>query len=433
MVGITGQGKALIPKAGSKLLANVKAQTPNKMGMAKQSSQARKQQAEAPASTYRGIVTWFDSGKKFGFLRARPGRGGNDGDAEDIFVHLRQVQVAGWQDLQKGDTVFFEVENRRGQKCAINLRKQYDRPAANLKLAATEAKSATSVPVRGKQAQKPVETQSAKNSKNTLGALLRAAGCPQHLAVMQENEFDVESLGLSELEDLVEIGIPRRDGERILAAAVVTMSVIAVVTMGHGQDEPRTDPVHIPVVNAAEIHELISADAEESAEQQRTTDALRAEARLRQVILAAGCTRNADAIYSLMHDNALDTEALSLTEARVLEALGVPRKFSARIVKEALSETMARPAASRPARQQDQRSAQAATGTDASTGSAGVSDTAPPVPRKLTREVLHVVSTICKSIGAPSSAPHMFVRWHCSRLRLLYVHVPPTRLYHRAL
>ena len=219
MVGITGQGKALIPKAGSKLLANVKAQTPNKMGMAKQSSQARKQQAEAPASTYRGIVTWFDSGKKFGFLRARPGRGGNDGDAEDIFVHLRQVQVAGWQDLQKGDTVFFEVENRRGQKCAINLRKQYDRPAANLKLAATEAKSATSVPVRGKQAQKPVETQSAKNSKNTLGALLRAAGCPQHLAVMQENEFDVESLGLAELEDLVEIGIPRRDGERILAAA----------------------------------------------------------------------------------------------------------------------------------------------------------------------------------------------------------------------
>ncbi len=55
-----------------------------------------------------GVVTWFDSGKGFGFIT--PDAGG-----PDVFVEYTELAGGGWRTLRDGQRVEYTVtETRRG-------------------------------------------------------------------------------------------------------------------------------------------------------------------------------------------------------------------------------------------------------------------------------------------------------------------------------
>jgi CspA family cold shock protein len=50
----------------------------------------------------KGKVKWFNAGKGYGFLGRE--------DGPDVFVHFSAIQGQGYQRLQEGDEVEFEIE-----------------------------------------------------------------------------------------------------------------------------------------------------------------------------------------------------------------------------------------------------------------------------------------------------------------------------------
>ena len=63
-----------------------------------------------------GTVKWFNDQKGYGFLQ--PDNGGND-----IFVHISAVQAAGFNSLQEGQKISYELQEdqRSGKQSAANL------------------------------------------------------------------------------------------------------------------------------------------------------------------------------------------------------------------------------------------------------------------------------------------------------------------------
>jgi len=62
-----------------------------------------------------GTVKWFNPAKGFGFIT--PADGGND-----VFVHISAVKDAGLEELQEGQAISYEIEERNGRPCAADLR-----------------------------------------------------------------------------------------------------------------------------------------------------------------------------------------------------------------------------------------------------------------------------------------------------------------------
>lgn len=63
-----------------------------------------------------GTVKWFNTQKGYGFIA--PDVGGSD-----VFVHISAVHAAGWQSLNDGQKVSYELQEdaRSGKKSAANL------------------------------------------------------------------------------------------------------------------------------------------------------------------------------------------------------------------------------------------------------------------------------------------------------------------------
>jgi cold shock CspA family protein len=62
-----------------------------------------------------GTVKSFHSSKGYGFIRQDPG-------GRDIFVHHSAIQMAGLNELRKGQKVSFEIFDNQGKPAAKNLR-----------------------------------------------------------------------------------------------------------------------------------------------------------------------------------------------------------------------------------------------------------------------------------------------------------------------
>jgi CspA family cold shock protein len=62
-----------------------------------------------------GTVKWFNVTKGCGFIAP-------DGGGNDVFVHIKAVQKAGFNGLVEGAKVDFDVIDNRGKQAAENLR-----------------------------------------------------------------------------------------------------------------------------------------------------------------------------------------------------------------------------------------------------------------------------------------------------------------------
>ena len=62
-----------------------------------------------------GTVNWFNETRGYGFFK-------NDNSGRDVFVHVKEVQKAGYSSLVEGAPVEFDIVERRGREAALNLR-----------------------------------------------------------------------------------------------------------------------------------------------------------------------------------------------------------------------------------------------------------------------------------------------------------------------
>ena len=62
----------------------------------------------------KGKVKWFDLNKGYGFIEPDDGR-------EDIFVHISEVEKAGYRSLVNNQYVGYELFTKKGKSYAINL------------------------------------------------------------------------------------------------------------------------------------------------------------------------------------------------------------------------------------------------------------------------------------------------------------------------
>lgn len=62
-----------------------------------------------------GTVKWFNSTKGFGFIQPQEG-------GKDVFVHISAVERAGFNGLNEGQKVSYEIATERGRSAAVNLK-----------------------------------------------------------------------------------------------------------------------------------------------------------------------------------------------------------------------------------------------------------------------------------------------------------------------
>ncbi len=62
-----------------------------------------------------GRVKWFDGEKGFGFI-------GQDSGGEDVFVHVKNLAIAGFKTLREGQAVSFSVEQGKKGLQAIDVK-----------------------------------------------------------------------------------------------------------------------------------------------------------------------------------------------------------------------------------------------------------------------------------------------------------------------
>ena len=59
-------------------------------------------------------VKWFDSEKGYGFIK--PDNGG-----DDMFVHISEVEKAGYDNLSNGQSIGYEIQTKNGKSSATDL------------------------------------------------------------------------------------------------------------------------------------------------------------------------------------------------------------------------------------------------------------------------------------------------------------------------
>ena len=61
-----------------------------------------------------GKVKWFSSEKGYGFIK--PDNGG-----DDVFVHISEVEKAGYDNLSNDRSIEYEIQTKNGKSSATDL------------------------------------------------------------------------------------------------------------------------------------------------------------------------------------------------------------------------------------------------------------------------------------------------------------------------
>ena len=62
-----------------------------------------------------GKVKWFDSTKGYGFIAP-------DNSSGDVFVHISEVEKAGYNGLATDQVVRYELQTKNGKASAVDLK-----------------------------------------------------------------------------------------------------------------------------------------------------------------------------------------------------------------------------------------------------------------------------------------------------------------------
>jgi cold shock protein len=62
-----------------------------------------------------GSVKWFNENKGFGFIDV-------DGQDKDVFIHHSVVSTAGFESLQEGQRLSFDIEQGKKGPAAVNVK-----------------------------------------------------------------------------------------------------------------------------------------------------------------------------------------------------------------------------------------------------------------------------------------------------------------------
>jgi CspA family cold shock protein len=62
-----------------------------------------------------GKIKWFNTEKGYGFIQPDNGSG-------DVFVHISEIEKAGYNSLNTNQVVSYELEIRNGKSSAVNLK-----------------------------------------------------------------------------------------------------------------------------------------------------------------------------------------------------------------------------------------------------------------------------------------------------------------------
>jgi CspA family cold shock protein len=62
-----------------------------------------------------GIISWFRADKGYGFIKP-------DDNSKDVFLHLKELQKIGLNNIDKGQKLSFEIRKKKNKLSAVNIK-----------------------------------------------------------------------------------------------------------------------------------------------------------------------------------------------------------------------------------------------------------------------------------------------------------------------
>jgi len=62
-----------------------------------------------------GIISWFRADKGYGFIKP-------DDNSKDVFLHLKELQKIGLNDIDQGQKLSFEIRKKKNKLSAVNIK-----------------------------------------------------------------------------------------------------------------------------------------------------------------------------------------------------------------------------------------------------------------------------------------------------------------------
>jgi CspA family cold shock protein len=62
-----------------------------------------------------GIISWFRADKGYGFIKP-------DDNSKDVFLHFKELQKIGLNNIEKGQKLSFEIRKKKNKLSAVNIK-----------------------------------------------------------------------------------------------------------------------------------------------------------------------------------------------------------------------------------------------------------------------------------------------------------------------
>ncbi len=62
-----------------------------------------------------GTISWFRAGRGYGFIKP-------DDNSKEIFLHLKELEKIGLNDIDKGQKLSFEIRKKKNKLSAVNIK-----------------------------------------------------------------------------------------------------------------------------------------------------------------------------------------------------------------------------------------------------------------------------------------------------------------------